>query len=109
MISRRSLELLSTRNSGIPAIDSNDNIYGTTGGCGSSNLGIVWKLSKKGIEKVLHSFTGGTLDGAQPEAGVILAANGNLYGDTQTGGTSNIGNGVQGEQDWQADRVAQFR
>ena len=71
---------------GTPAMDSLGNLYGTAVACGSSNMGIVWKLSKKGTEKVLHNFAGGTKDGAQPIAGVILDATGNLYGDTQYGG-----------------------
>ena len=73
---------------GTPALDTLGNLYGTTTGCGSSNLGTVWKLSKSGKEKVLHNFAGGTKDGEQPIAGVILDANGNLYGDTQYGGGS---------------------
>jgi len=71
---------------GTPAMDSLGSLYGTAGACGSSNMGIVWKVSKKGSEKVLHSFAGGTTDGADPIAGVILDAKGNLYGDTQYGG-----------------------
>jgi uncharacterized repeat protein (TIGR03803 family) len=42
-------------------------------------------------EKVIHSFTGGTLDGAQPEAGLVFdkGADGvaSLYGATAFGGT----------------------
>jgi uncharacterized repeat protein (TIGR03803 family) len=71
---------------GTPAMDSLGNLYGTAVACGSSNMGIVWKVSKKGTEKVLHNFTGGTTDGGVPIAGVILDAKGNLYGDTQYGG-----------------------
>ena len=33
-------------------------------------------------EKVLYSFTGGTSDGAYPEAGLIADANGDLFGTT---------------------------
>jgi len=51
----------------------------------------VWRLSKSGTETLLHNFAGGTKDGAFPFAGVIGDAHGNLYGDTQTGGTSNLG------------------
>lgn len=40
---------------------------------------------------VLHSFTGGSSDGSDPYAGVILDNEGNLYGDTQTGGSSDAG------------------
>jgi uncharacterized repeat protein (TIGR03803 family) len=37
--------------------------------------------------KVIHSFTGGK-DGIEPEAGLLLAANGNIYGTTYRGGGS---------------------
>jgi uncharacterized repeat protein (TIGR03803 family) len=41
-------------------------------------------------EAVLHGFAGGA-DGVSPEAGLIADASGNLYGTTDTGGTSNAG------------------
>lgn len=72
---------------GTPAMDTNGSLYGTTEGCGSSNRGTVWKVSKTGEEKLLHSFLGGPTEGAGPYAGVILDAMGNLYGDTVAGGT----------------------
>jgi len=71
---------------GTPAMDTLGNLYGTAVACGSSNMGVVWKVSKSGKEKVLHNFAGGAKDGADPIAGVILDGNGNLYGDTQYGG-----------------------
>jgi len=71
---------------GTPAMDTLGNLYGTSVACGPSNMGVVWKVTKSGAEKVLHNFAGGTKDGAQPIAGLILDAKGNLYGDTQYGG-----------------------
>jgi uncharacterized repeat protein (TIGR03803 family) len=65
--------------------DKDGNLYGTTNSCGSSDLGTVWKASK-GKETVLHNFAGGPSDGANPYAGVIMDAKGNLYGDTFVGG-----------------------
>jgi uncharacterized repeat protein (TIGR03803 family) len=77
---------------GTPAMDTKGNVYGTTEECGSSNYGTVWKVSKKGTETVLHSFAGGDEgDGARPDAGVIIDAKGNLYGDTRIGGTLGYG------------------
>jgi uncharacterized repeat protein (TIGR03803 family) len=74
--------------------DSEGNLYGATveGGIGSACLaanlgcGTVFKLSKKGKETVLYSFTGGA-DGANPQAGLIQDDRGNLYGTTYQGGS----------------------
>jgi uncharacterized repeat protein (TIGR03803 family) len=76
---------------GTPAMDKAGNLYGTTSRCGSGNHGIVWKVSKKGAETVLFNFTGGSSDGANPIAGVVLDAQGNFYGNTQAGGASDDG------------------
>jgi uncharacterized repeat protein (TIGR03803 family) len=76
---------------GTPATDKKGDLYGTGSQCGSSNVGIVWKLSKKHIETVLHNFAGGASDGAYPEAGVIMDAKGDLYGDTSGGDESGSG------------------
>jgi len=76
---------------GTPFMDAAGNFYGTTSSCGTHTLGTVWKVSKDGKEKLLHSFAGGTSDGEYPLAGVIMDAAGNLYGNTETGGASNVG------------------
>jgi uncharacterized repeat protein (TIGR03803 family) len=76
---------------GTLAIGDQGNLYGITNSCGSFDLGIVWKVSKKGSESVLHNFAGGSADGSVPMAGVIMDAGGNLYGDTETGGASGLG------------------
>jgi uncharacterized repeat protein (TIGR03803 family) len=76
---------------GTPFMDADGNFYGTTSSCGIHTLGTVWKVSKDGKEKLLHSFAGGTSDGEYPLAGVIMDAAGNLYGNTETGGASNVG------------------
>jgi uncharacterized repeat protein (TIGR03803 family) len=79
--------------------DAKGNVYGTTndGGdptCDQGNTvpgcGIVYKLSKRGVETVLHRFTGAA-DGGHPWAGVIRDASGNLYGTASTGGDLNCG------------------
>jgi uncharacterized repeat protein (TIGR03803 family) len=76
---------------GTPFMDAKGNLYGTTESCGSSNKGIVWKLSKKGAETVLHNFASGSSDGAYPYEGVIRDAKGNLYGNTIMGGSTGYG------------------
>ena len=76
---------------GTPAMDKAGNLYGTAEGCGSSQMGIVWKVNKKGTETVLHNFVGGSSDGEYPWAGVILDPKGTLYGVTVLGGPNSGG------------------
>jgi uncharacterized repeat protein (TIGR03803 family) len=68
-------------------LDAKGNLYGTTVNGGASNAGTVYKLSQKGEKTVLYSFTGGA-DGANPYAGLVMDAKGNLYGTTFAGGAS---------------------
>ena len=77
--------------------DAQGNLYGTTTGGGTFNLGAVFKITKEGKENVLHSFSGSP-DGASPWAGLVLDAEGNVYGTTWYGGTGSCkaGNGATG-------------
>ena len=71
-------------------ININGTLYGTTSeGGGSSYDGTVYSISTAGVEKVLHSFTGGA-DGVGPYAGLINV-NGTLYGTTYQGGPGRRG------------------
>jgi len=70
--------------------DKLDNLYGTTSAGGASGFGTVYKLSKRGKETVLYSFTGGA-DGSMPYAGLVMDKSGNLYGTTRAGGSSDAG------------------
>ena len=61
-------------------------------------MGTVFKLTPNGsgswTETILYSFTGppsGGSDGANPEAGLVFDAAGNLYGTTQFGGPTGTG------------------
>jgi uncharacterized repeat protein (TIGR03803 family) len=76
---------------GVPFLDKNGNFYGVTSSCGTAQYGTVWKVSKTGAETVLHNFAGGASDGQYPLSGVVLDANGNIYGSTETGGVSDLG------------------
>ena len=67
--------------------DTAGNLYGTTVVGGTSNSGVVFKLSPTGTETVLYSFSGGA-DGGQPVAGLVRDAAGSLYGTTRGGGSS---------------------
>lgn len=66
--------------------DSVGNFYGTTEYGGTSDWGVVFKLSPSGVETVLHTFTGGA-DGATPRGGLIQDAASNRYGTALQGGT----------------------
>jgi uncharacterized repeat protein (TIGR03803 family) len=81
-------------------LDAQGNLYGTThwGGAatnaqcdlGGGGCGVVFELSPNGsggwTEAVIHVFESGNGDGFYPEAGLVLDANGNLYGTTSAGG-----------------------
>jgi uncharacterized repeat protein (TIGR03803 family) len=70
---------------------SDGDLYGTTEYGGADNLGTVFKISLAGVETQLHSFVRSGGDGAYPKAGVIQASDGNFYGMTNAGGTTNGG------------------
>jgi uncharacterized repeat protein (TIGR03803 family) len=59
--------------------------YGTTFGCGKYGYGTVFTLAPDGSESLFYSFKGGR-DGFNPDAGLIIDAQGNLYGTTDYGG-----------------------
>jgi len=71
--------------------DSQGNFYGTAGGGGASNDGVVFKIAPDGTETVLHSFAGGSTDGGYPVGGVVIDKKGILHGVTADGGPSNDG------------------
>lgn len=66
-------------------LDAAGNFYGTTQFGGSSNRGVIFKLSPTGQETVLYTFTGST-DGGIPIGRLIRDSKGNLYGITSVGG-----------------------
>jgi uncharacterized repeat protein (TIGR03803 family) len=81
--------------------DQKGNLYGTTSeGGGLSGYciigcGVVFKLTPKGKETVLHNFCQDgypCADGETPTAGLVFDQKGNLYGTTSYGGA--YGNGV---------------
>jgi uncharacterized repeat protein (TIGR03803 family) len=78
--------------------DKEGNLYGTTqaGGSGGGGVGsgTVFKVyPSSGREVVFYSFCSQSncTDGAEPEAGLVLDKEGNLYGTTIEGGANMVG------------------
>jgi uncharacterized repeat protein (TIGR03803 family) len=80
------------------------NLYGTTPAGGpiqNSNYpqgcGTIFRITTNGVFTSLYSFgaitnaNGYALDGAQPQAALIQASDGNFYGTTTLGGSNNLG------------------
>ena len=74
-------------------LDGAGNLYGTTRSYGVLGGGTVYKIAPDGTETLLHGF--GSPDGVfppgDPVGGVIMDADGNLYGTTLFGGQGNNG------------------
>src|SRR5258708_10446527 len=71
-------------------LDPVGNLYGTTPFGGESSCGgcgIVFKVSRTGVETVLYNF-GGAASGGYPDAGLVRDAAGNLYGTAAIGDTN---------------------
>jgi uncharacterized repeat protein (TIGR03803 family) len=79
-----------------PPIEGADgNFYGTTYGavCHVGCLGTIYKITSSGKLTALHSFCSqtGCPDGYGPVAPLVLGTDGNFYGTTEFGGTSDYG------------------
>lgn len=70
---------------------SDDGLYGMTRAGGAAGFGAVFRINPDGSSPaLLHSFSGGTSDGAWPCGGLILAGS-TLYGMTPHAGGKNFG------------------
>src|ERR1017187_5816588 len=70
---------------------TNGNLYGTTAQGGTNGGGTVFKITPGGTLTTLHSFCSdypSCTDGADPYAGLVQAANGDLYGTAYNGGAN---------------------
>jgi len=72
-------------------LDSTGNLFGITasGGTGSGQGGVLFKLTPSGQQIILHSFS--TSDGAGSASGLLRDSSGNFYGTTEIGGAHNQG------------------
>jgi uncharacterized repeat protein (TIGR03803 family) len=88
---------------------SDGNLYGTCYEGGVNSVGTIFRISKSGkFQKIYDfNFAAGNL-GYDPTAGLIQASDGNLYGTTSTGGTTNSGAVYQVTLSGAASPVASF-
>jgi uncharacterized repeat protein (TIGR03803 family) len=70
-------------------VDSQGNLYGTTGDGGAGGYGMVWELTNAGQFISLHEFTDGS-DGGIPVGSLTFDLQGNLWGTTFKGGNFGV-------------------
>lgn len=80
------------------ALGASGQIYGTSPNGGPTHRGLVYELTPPATpggtwgHAVIHTFVGGTSDGAGPQQGVTIdPLTGTLYGATTSGGANGIG------------------
>jgi uncharacterized repeat protein (TIGR03803 family) len=69
--------------------DAAGNLYGVTAAGGDYGAGTVFELNPNGNETLLYSFTGGS-DGDGPDSVLLADSDGNFYGTTKGGGSSQV-------------------
>lgn len=75
-------------------LDQHGNLYGTTKYGGAAGVGTVFTISSVGTEAVLYGFKiadGDKGNGVFPDGGLVVDAEGNLYGTTFDGGAFHCG------------------
>jgi uncharacterized repeat protein (TIGR03803 family) len=79
----------------LPIQGTDGYFYGTTqaGGDPTCKCGVVYRATAAGAIKVLHTFKGFPTDGNRPIGTLVQGPDGNFYGTTYKGGTTN-GNGT---------------
>jgi uncharacterized repeat protein (TIGR03803 family) len=80
-----------------PLLQASDgNFYGTTGTGGAHGFGVIYKISSVGGMSVVHTFCEqlNCPDGGWPQAGVIQAGDGYLYGTASIGGPQSYASGT---------------
>ena len=66
-------------------------LYGTTPLGGAYFSGTVFRITRKGVYSVVHSFQGGPTDGNQSYAPLVQTEDGRLFGTTAFGGVNDMG------------------
>ena len=70
---------------------SDGNFYGTTVSGGTTDNGTVFRISPSGSYTNLYSFGSTPGDGTKPRAGLVQGSDGDFYGTTLSGGTTDNG------------------
>ena len=78
-------------NPNLPTQGTDGNFYGTAqlGGDPTCKCGVVYKATAAGVITVLHAFKGYPTDGNRPIGVLVQGPDGNFYGTTYKGGTTN--------------------
>src|SRR5450432_1418455 len=82
--------LTSPGNPGILAQGRDGNLYGTAPTGGTLGFGGAFRITPAGVCSVIYNVDG-TMHGKGPRGGLALGADGNFYGTTNQGGSSNYG------------------
>ena len=76
---------------GVPVQASDGNFYGTARGCGANIGGMAYKITTAGAFTAIHAFNGGATDAQAPQGALIQGSDGNLWGTSYQGGTTESG------------------
>jgi uncharacterized repeat protein (TIGR03803 family) len=71
-------------------LDAQGNLYGTTVYGGAGQVGTVWEIAK-GTDTITTLGSFNVANGREPQGGVTLDAQGNLYGTAYIGGSADTG------------------
>ena len=71
-------------------LDRQGNLFGTTFGGGANGVGTVWEIAS-GTDTINTLASFNSANGTNPQTGVIVDAQGNLYGVTASGGANSAG------------------
>jgi uncharacterized repeat protein (TIGR03803 family) len=70
---------------------SDGNFYGATEVGGANGDGVVFEITPSGNLTTLYNLGASSTDGKYPQAGVMQASDGNIYGTTGQGGANSLG------------------
>lgn len=77
---------------GVGLVQADDGaFYGTTRSGGTKGWGTIFKVTTNGVLTPIYSFTNGPSSGSNPQAGLVQASDGVLYGTTVQGGLATAG------------------